>query len=610
MRCATPLCLVALLLVMQSTQARGAAPTPPDVPAGPGTIRGRIVHQEDAGRFLAGIPVVLYALKPTGLPGMRQGVSDPDGRFRFEGVSNQPTTPYLIGAEYQGVPYSGARAVFPPGELEVEVEIRVAEVTSDAQQLSVPLARLRIEWLGARLRVVESLTLRNLSPRTVYVPAEARGALPAAFRAQLPTGAEEFQMPHGLQPEGVEHHDGEVAFWGPIYPGEQDLRFSYVLPASGEKVEFDAAFPSGAEQIEILAPAAGPAPSGEGLVEKEPTQLEGQSFRVFEGPALAPDERLTLSLDLPETRVDPDSLEVAEVRLLLNYDDAALEVRETHLFSVDGGAGVTAAPGESLLQIPLPPDSQDLRLSSDTTGLTLERLPGGRLRVGGVAPPGESAVRFDYRIPVQGSSVDLVRSFAARVALLGLYLADTGRLIPESDRLHRRRPVRTGDLTYIHLEAFSVAPGEEVALRISTRPLSRASFSSGGVTAFVLLAGVLCAALLIAPLLGRGLGPEASVAEELPDERERESIYAAIRDLEHDYETGKIAEADYTSMREELRARAVALPRRERDGAAEAEKRSAHPLCPFCGAGVGATDRFCSRCGGALIGSREEEATR
>jgi hypothetical protein len=457
--------------------------------------------------------------------------------------------------------------------------------------------------------VVESLTIRNASARTVYIPEEARGTLPAALRALLPAGAEEFLMPHGLQPEGVLHRDGEVSFWGPVYPGEQELTFSYVLPAGDGTARFDAAFPSGAEKIEILTPTAGPTPSGLGLVEGEPKQLEGQRFRIFERPALAPGQHLTLSLELPEARVDPDALEVAEVRLLLSHDDAALEVRETHLFRVVGSAGVKAAPGEPLLRIYPPEESQDLRLASGFDGLTLARLPEGGLGLGGVAPPGESAVRFDYRIPVRGSSVDLVRSFEARVPLLSLYLADTGRLIPESDRLHRRRPMRTDDLTYIHLEAFSVAPGEEVALRITTRPPSRAR-SSAAVTAFVLLGGALCAALLIAPLLGRGVGPEASAAEELPGQRERESIYTAIRDLEHDYETGKIAEADYTGMREELRARAVALLRRERGSAAEAEEGSASPLCPFCGAEVRTADRFCSQCGGELCASGQGEAMR
>jgi len=606
MRRAAPLCLFALLLAAQPSHAQEAIPAPPDIPAGPGTIRGRVVHQEDPERSVGGVTLSLYALTRTGLAGVRLGASDAEGRFRFEGVANDPTTSYLVGAEYQGVPYSRTRVVFPPGALEREVEIRVAEVTREAQSVSVPMVRLRIDWLGTGLRVVESLTIRNESSRTVYVPAEARGTGSPAFRAHLPAGAEEFLMPHGLQPEGVEHRDDEIAFWGPLYPGEQDLSFSYLLPASGESADLDVAFPSGAERIEVLVPAGGPTPSGEHLIEKEPRTLDGGSFRIFERPALAPGGRLALSLDLPEARVDPGSVELAEARLLLNLDDAALEVRETHVLKVDGDAGVMAAPGESLLRIHLPEASQNVRFASSAAGLSVERLPAGELDVRGVAPPGESTIAVDYRIPVNGDSVDLVRTFEQRVPLLGVYLADTGRLIPESDRLHRRRPLRTNDLTYIHLEAFNVAPGEEVALRISTRPPSRGS-SPGGVMAFLVLASLLSGALLISPLFGGDLGPEDSEAEELPSLRERESIYAAIRDLEHDHETGKISEADYASMRDELRARAVALLRREREGGVDAEKSDAPPRCAACGGEIRATDRFCSQCGQVIACSPDEE---
>jgi hypothetical protein len=114
--------------------------------------------------------------------------------------------------------------------------------------------------------------------------------------------------------------------------------------------------------------------------------------------------------------------------------------------------------------------------------------------------------------------------------------------------------------------------------------------------------------LLVAPLFGRDLGPEAAEVEELPGVRERESIYSAIRDLEHDHETGKIAEADYTAMSEELRARAIDLLRREREGVAAAERTAAPSHCDGCGAEVRDTDRFCSRCGRPLAGSPPGEA--
>ena len=141
MRRAAALCLLALLVTAQSTQAQEAKSAPPDVPPGPGTIRARVVHQEDAERSVSGVALVLYALTRTGLAGMRHGVSDAEGRFSFEGVANDPTTPYLIGAEYQGVSYSGTRVVFSPGELEQEVEIRVAR--SDHQRIEDRIAQRR-----------------------------------------------------------------------------------------------------------------------------------------------------------------------------------------------------------------------------------------------------------------------------------------------------------------------------------------------------------------------------------------------------------------------------------------------------------------------------------
>jgi hypothetical protein len=528
-------------------------------------------------------------------------VSDSDGRFAFEGVSNDPSTPYLVGAEYGGVAYSGSRVIFAAGELEHEVEIRVAEVMAETRHLKISRATLRLDWSGAQLDVSESLSIHNDSSQTFYVRAGDRGTKHTSLRAGLPAAAEGFRMPHGIEPEGIERRAGEIFLWGPFYPGDQEIRFSYALPVGGEQVEIDKPFPSGVERVEILVPEGGPNPVGEGLTETTPRVVEGRSYRSFETSALAPGESLALALSLPDARVSPESLQLAEARFLLSLDDAALEVRETHVLEVSGEPGVMAGPGASLLEIQLPPASQNLRYASTASSVTLAQLPDGGLAVGGIAPPGESALEIRYRIPIVGSSVDLVRFFAKRVPLVSIFIADTGRLIPESERLHRRRPVRTEDGTYIHLEAFSVDAGEQVALRITSRPPSPGS-SDGVVLAFILLAGVLSGALLITPLRGAEVTLEAAHAEEPANVRERESIYAAIHDLEHDHETGKITEADYASMRDELRARAVALLREEQREPAKVVQPpiAASPRCPSCKMEVEPSDRFCSGCGSSL----------
>jgi hypothetical protein len=192
--------LFALLLAACPSQAQEAVPQIRDVPAGPATIRGRIVHEQGPGHSLEGVRVFLYALTRTGVPGVRDGVSDSDGRFAFEGVSNDPSTPYLVGAEYEGVAYSGSRVIFAPGELEHEVEIRVAEVMGETRHLKISRATLRLDWSGAQLDVSESLSIHNDSSQTFYVRAGDRGTKHTSLRAGLPEAAEGFRMPHGIEP--------------------------------------------------------------------------------------------------------------------------------------------------------------------------------------------------------------------------------------------------------------------------------------------------------------------------------------------------------------------------------------------------------------------------
>jgi hypothetical protein len=143
------------------------------------------------------------------------------------------------------------------------------------------------------------------------------------------------------------------------------------------------------------------------------------------------------------------------------------------------------------------------------------------------------------------------------------------------------------------------------------------------------VAGAAAAALyLIGPLRGarRREGGDEHGLHALREERE--AVYTAIADLEHDFETGKLDPADYAAMREEFRQQAIALMRAERarseattsdasppsqpaeaaapqaqgpaPAVAEATPPATGAFCPGCGGRVDPGWRFCSHCGGAL----------
>lgn len=125
------------------------------------------------------------------------------------------------------------------------------------------------------------------------------------------------------------------------------------------------------------------------------------------------------------------------------------------------------------------------------------------------------------------------------------------------------------------------------------------------------------AALLLAPVLrprtddrsagvpGRGTPPTAR----------SHAALAAIKELEFDFATGKIADDDYRMLRSRYETRAVealtpsggpepppAARRASPDDALEAEIRAARGrrFCVSCGARLPAGARFCPGCGGAV----------
>lgn len=602
--CVGALALLALLAALSApAPAQEEATAGLEVPGGPGTVSGRVIQRESR-EPVGGVTVVLYALSSSGVPGMRRTESDAEGRFAFPDVSTDPGTAYLVGARYRGVPHPGGRAVFAPGSDAAQVDVVVSEVTDDPSVVAAPEVTLRLDVAGPDLRVTETVSLQNETPRTFYVAPDARPSARPALRVPLPEDATGFQMPLGVVPEGVEHDGGRVTFWGPVHPGPGELAFTYRLPLEGATPRLRATLPDATERVTLLLPKAGLEPRDLALAEAEEIQVEGRPYRAFRGAPPGP--VLDLALALPPSRVDPDAFHPVEARLFLRVDDAAVDVSETHTFRVEGDARVSAPDDGPLAWIPLPERTGELRFATSDPGLSIAPDPRGGLAVRGQAPPGESSVELSYRLAVEGLPAELVKRVGQRTPLLSIFLPDSGHWVASSDRLHRRRPIPTDDLTYMHLEAFEVEPGEEVRLRLEPLP-PRAGL---GGSAAVALSGVLAlvaVGLLVAPL--RRARPEpAHRDEEEPSAaaRERGFVYDAIRDLDDDYELGKVSAEDHRALRDELRARAVALVRAERSGAARpsgaahAEETPTEPACGACGAALRDADRFCSQCGAAV----------
>lgn len=580
-----------------------AAESLADVPSGDASLRGHVLHTDRTDAAAAGIEVVLYSLGRDGTPGSRRTTTGPDGAFRFEGISAAEGIVYLLGARYAGLPFPGERVGFAPGETERVVEIRISEPSDDRSQVEVVQSSLRVEWVGDRIAIGEVHRLKNAGKSVYHVAPEARAGRTPPLHAELPRDASDFGMPLGLVPEGAVLDGRDFRFWGPLYPGEQEISFRYSVPVPSGLVGLEKRFPSAAARVRVFGREGGPLEAVEGLAPAEIVEDEGLRFQPFERAPAPAGLSALLRLRIPETTDAPGAVSLVESQMVLEVDDVTLRAQEQHQIEVTGTATARAPEGGLVLNVPLPEGAEDIRFSGDAGALGLVRTDGGVGLTGPLAP-GEHAFGLAYSLRVGADGVAFQRIFDRRLPLLRVYVADTGVAV-ETNRLHRRRPVRDADRTFLLLEAFEV-DGDE-PLEFSLRPLPPRVSSRTPALVAAVVTGLATALFLLLPLRGRESALPAEAADDAPASsarREREHVYESIRDLDHDYETGKLDAADWENLRAELRGRAVALLAEERRAEAAAPPGAAPeagpPACKSCGAAAGPDDRFCARCGHAL----------
>jgi zinc-ribbon domain len=578
------LALAITLLAALVAQAQDAHT---DVPAGPARIDGRLLHPSDPAAA-GGVRVLLYSISSEGVTGLRATTSEPDGRFHFDGISNDPTHVYLVGTRAGEVPF-GTRVVFKADELEKHVEIALSETTEDPTAVQVGNASLRFEQGCTHLIVHQVQTLENRSDAVIFVPEQRRAEGTPLLDFGLPEAASGFESAFGEQ--GVELVDGHVRYWGPLYAGTQQIEFSYALPLDDTSA-VELAFDQGASGLEILTPGPGIAIASPALTQAAPVERDGQSWLRQTLGALPP--RRVVALSVARTNAAPESaLATLDAQFVLELDDAALDVQEQHQIHVSSEAPLAAATAP-LLCIPLPQDAQDLRFSANAMKMGLSRDPTGALAIHGPIPAGVSVLALRYLLPVKSEPMQFERRFATKLPRLSVLVADTG-LVPSSDRLHQLRPVRTEDRTYLSYEGFSIAPGETVSMTLR-RLAPRHHLSEFSAASLVLITALVALGFLSAPL--RATGRTSAQAPTLSRAAlERQAVMSNIRDLDEDFETGKLSAEDHAQMRDELRARAVTLLAEERRPAPRALEPQRALFCTSCGAALHAGDRFCSQCG-------------
>ena len=597
-----------LVWAQGAPQVTGPGGGVPPIPPGDGEVRGRILLPGDATAG-AGLNVVLYALQASGQPGLTRGQSDESGFFSFENVSTDPSTIYLVGTEYLDVPF-GQRLTFSEGQKTAEVTLPLRVIGEDASGLQIKNTTYQIDWVGSRLFIQASQELSHSGNNVIFIPNEARGTEPPLLTAQLPSEFSEFvKSPGGLE-QGLERQGRDLLFWGPIYPGDQEVRYGFLIDTisnpeqpeeNAQSIDLGWALPSGSEGVRILTPAGEPTPLVESVSEATTiNEVDGQSYtQTSLGPVTA-GQSVAFTLPIAGASSDAERLKIARADYWVEADDTVIQVSAEITLEVEGGLRLLAGDANGILRIPFPEDAEFGGLSGSAESIGVGPHPEGGLMIQGPVPAGSTSLGIRYRLPVRNGLAQLDLAFSRPVDVLNVLVADTG-VIVESPRLHKRRPFRSGTRVYLHREAYQLRAEEPVPVALI--PFERSEISPRLSDLGGLALGVAAAGWLIVPLRRAQRRGDASSSEISTWAIEREAIYENLRDLEHDHETGKVESADFERMRAELRGSAIELMRREKEHTPpspthQSEAVSVSPsFCTQCGSPLDDAWRFCSTCG-------------
>ncbi|HZE20041.1 MAG TPA: carboxypeptidase-like regulatory domain-containing protein [Candidatus Angelobacter sp.] len=193
------------------------------------TIQGTMV--KGTGRApVQGVSVQLHVVRGDQEEKGATATTGPDGRYRFDGLRQDPAISYYVSTEYESAFYTEG-PIEGKGETLTQ-DLTVYDVGRDISTVQIKNHHIIVERKPDGFHVTEILVFENRGAMA-YLGTGPDHAESAGARVGLPASIQGFQQGMGGDPQSTHVRGRELSSERPIPPGVRPFSFSYRIPLSG-----------------------------------------------------------------------------------------------------------------------------------------------------------------------------------------------------------------------------------------------------------------------------------------------------------------------------------------------------------------------------------------
>lgn len=259
-------------------------------------LHGQVVNGTEDADLPDGLSVLMLITRPDGrLAGTGQARPDAQGRFVFETVEIIDGGSYTISVDHLGVFYGTSLAA---DGLADGLLLTIFETTKDASIIQVERQVMVIAAVDKNDRLVSAIEfVRLINPTDRTLLPDVTNVAPISFlRFALPPGASELTVQSDLPGGDVVSIGTGFALTSPIIPGAHSIDFSYTFPYDDDTLSYRQSLVQGAGIFQVLVPETIPDMAVPGLNNIDPVNIQGTSYRTYEGRDFPPGQGLQLEI--------------------------------------------------------------------------------------------------------------------------------------------------------------------------------------------------------------------------------------------------------------------------------------------------------------------------